>query len=150
MQFLWVAKGRRLVAGDERMKEKKSEIARLGCMFQDNMQMDYSKSLDTFSRNNSECSIISFQAIKNQKEIRRKTAASIKQKLPSIPVSIRKQQLTGRKEEKCLPKTLHSPSLSLGQCELSVSKVISLVKPEPLGFLLPTGIAQTVQELKYE
>ncbi|XP_034258037.1 uncharacterized protein LOC117655078 [Pantherophis guttatus] len=90
------------------------------------------------------------EAIKNQKEIRRKTVENIKQKLPSIPVSIRKQQLTGRKEEKSLPKTLHSPSLSLGHCEWSMAKNMSLVKPEPLGFLLPTGIAQTVPELKYK
>ncbi|XP_013923664.1 PREDICTED: uncharacterized protein LOC106550305 [Thamnophis sirtalis] len=90
------------------------------------------------------------EAIKNQKEIRRKTAANIKKKLPSISVPIQKQQLTGRKKEKNLPKTLHSPSLSLGRCEWSMAKGLSIVKPEPLGFLLPTGIAQTVQELKYK
>ncbi|ETE72084.1 hypothetical protein L345_02089, partial [Ophiophagus hannah] len=44
-------------------------------------------------------------------------------------------------------------SFTVGQCERSMPKDISpslYVKPEPLGFLLPTGIAQTVQELKYE
>lgn len=121
-------------------------------MLQGNVQMDYNKSLDTFSRNHSECSIVSLQASKKQKVSRRKAAAAIKQKLPSISVSIPKQHLTGRNKEKCLPQT-HSSPLSLRQCEWSMSKDISLplyVKPEPLGFLLPTGIAQTVEELKYK
>ncbi|XP_025025688.1 uncharacterized protein LOC112541256 [Python bivittatus] len=93
------------------------------------------------------------EASKKQEESRRKTAATVKQKLRSVSVSTRNQQLTRREEEKSLPQKLPSPSLSLGQCGWTMPENTSLslyTKPEPLGFLLPKGVAQTVEELKYK
>ncbi|CAI5788647.1 Hypothetical predicted protein [Podarcis lilfordi] len=89
------------------------------------------------------------EAAQKQAQDRRKAASSLRQKTPSTAVStesdIEMQQQAGRQQEKSLQKGRLSqppPMATLGW-QLSMH-----IKPEPLGFLLPSGVAQSVEELR--
>ncbi|XP_042331654.1 uncharacterized LOC102725191 homolog [Sceloporus undulatus] len=84
---------------------------------------------------------------------REKAAESTCQKRLNVAVSSEsyfetEQQINGEKGQQ---KGRFSQSSYIGQCKWGMPKSASLpayIKPEPLGFLLPTGIAQSVEELR--
>ncbi|KAH0627426.1 hypothetical protein JD844_003099 [Phrynosoma platyrhinos] len=82
---------------------------------------------------------------------RRKAAESTWQKRLNVAVSTeRYSEMEQQVNQKGQQKGRLSQSSSRGRCERGMPKSASLpvyMKPEPLGFFLPTGIAQSVEEL---
>ncbi|XP_061442487.1 uncharacterized protein LOC133365106 [Rhineura floridana] len=89
------------------------------------------------------------EATKKEAQSRRKAAYRSKQKMQSAAVSIERdfemEQQASRPQEKSRQKGQLSPSLSIA---VQGQGLPVHIKPEPLGFLLPNGIAQSVEELR--
>ncbi|KAF7252499.1 Cytidylate kinase [Varanus komodoensis] len=91
------------------------------------------------------------EASQKQAESRRKAADIKKQKTSNVAIPAVKEQQAKEQQEKSLPKERLSQSTSKGQLGWGMadrSHFLLHIKPEPLGFLLPNGIAQTVEELR--
>ncbi|XP_062973938.1 uncharacterized protein LOC134392904 isoform X2 [Elgaria multicarinata webbii] len=90
------------------------------------------------------------EASQKQAGSRRKAADSTRKKtLASLPTQM--EQQGRRQQEKSLPKGQLSQSPSTGPRGWGMTNHSSLsfhIKPQPLGFLLPNGIAQSVEELR--